>query len=210
MIDKCVTESAWLHTWKLDAALGNSNFNGDTFTPTNGTYGGIGDVNGYGGGNNAWYGLGHYIPFDRRQRSGGCSGTGAARTTASSGTTRTRRCRRARQPHPRRWWAVLMSNLHETAWHDYLRPDLGQSAVLGAHQERHALRRGRALGGRAHASPTGASGDDDDGINELVIYNERVMGVFESIGGAAPVRQGCRLQLPWSARHAYWAGTEGD
>src|SRR5205814_9438503 len=51
MIDKCATESAWLHTWKLDPALDNPNFNGDTFTPVNATYGGIGDVNGYGGSN---------------------------------------------------------------------------------------------------------------------------------------------------------------
>src|SRR5439155_5096986 len=38
MIDKCAVESAWLHTWKLDAALDNPDFNGDTFTPTYGTY----------------------------------------------------------------------------------------------------------------------------------------------------------------------------
>ncbi|MEO5987785.1 MAG: hypothetical protein ABIU54_01935, partial [Candidatus Eisenbacteria bacterium] len=64
MIDKCAVESAWLSTWKLDPALTNSNFNGDTFTPTYGTYGGIGDVNGYGGNNNAWYtDWAGYVPY---------------------------------------------------------------------------------------------------------------------------------------------------
>ncbi|MDY6914739.1 MAG: hypothetical protein SVM86_00265 [Candidatus Cloacimonadota bacterium] len=44
-----------VNVWKLDEALGNSDFNGTTAEITTGTYGLLGGTDGYGGGNNSWY-----------------------------------------------------------------------------------------------------------------------------------------------------------
>mgnify|MGYP003306647024 FL=1 len=44
-----------VNIWKLDAALYNSDFNGSGIDVQNGTYGLLGDSDGYGGGNNSWY-----------------------------------------------------------------------------------------------------------------------------------------------------------
>ena len=105
MIDKCATESAWLHTWKLDAALGNANFNGDTFTPANGTYGEIGGADGYGGSNNGWYSaLGRLGPLlHRRQRQRRLRRHGRQLQELRHAVERRlrRAAGRARQQHPR-------------------------------------------------------------------------------------------------------------
>ena len=220
MIQKCSTESAWLHTWKLDAAIGNANFNGDTFTPTYGTYGGIGDVQGYGGNNNAWYtDWAGYVPYSTGGNgSGACGGSGNCKNFGTLWND----AHSALQAAPNNaireaGWYVLMSNLHETAWHDYLGgPISGWQRQYASHIKNASVYAEAARwAGGVYANATGCylSDIDDDGTNELVIYNDRVMGVFESIGGRCTqlFAKGSGYAYPViGVDNAYWAGTEGD
>lgn len=221
MIDKCLTESAWLHTWKLDPALANGNFNGDTFTPVNGTYGTIGGTDGYGGSNNAWYGhWAGYIPYSTGgDGSGGCAGTGG---NCKNHGTLWNDAHAALQAAPdnnirEAGWYVLMTNLHETGWHDYLGgPISGWERQYSAHIKNAVVYAEAARwAGGLYADATGAFfGDvDDDGIDELVMYNDRVFAAFESIGGRASwvfARDGGSNFSVVGVDNAYWYGTEGD
>ncbi len=220
MIDKCSTESAWLHTWKLDAAISNADFNGDTFTPTYGTYGNIGDVQGYGGNNNAWYSdWAGYIPYSTGGNgSGGYSGSGSGKNHGQLWNDAHAALQAAPDNKIRETgWYVLMSNLHETAWHDYLGGPLsGWERQYSAHIK-NAMPYAEAArwAGGQYANPTGCflTDIDDDGVNELVIYNDRVMGVFESIGGRCTQLFAKGSDYAYSVvgiDNAYWAGTEGD
>ncbi len=221
MIDKCQVESAWLSTWKLDPALSNANFNGDTFTPTYGTYGGIGDVNGYGGSNNSWYGnWAGYVPYVT-----GGNGNGVYSGGGGNGKNHGQLwndAHAALQAAPNNkiretGWYVLMSNLHETAWHDYLGgPISGWQRQYSAHiKNSQVYAEAARWAGGLYASPTGAffSDIDNDGNSEIVIYNDRVLGVFESIGGRCTQLFAKGSGYDFSVvgiDNAYWAGTEGD
>ena len=221
MIGKCATESAWLHTWKLDSALGNANFNGDTFTPANGTYGGIGDVNGYGGGNNAWYtDWAGYVPYSTGGNgSGGCAGTGG---NCKNHGTLWNDAHAALQAAPdngirEAGWYVMMTDLHETGWHDYLGGPLsGWQRQYSAHiKNANVYAEAARWAGGQFVNPTGAyfSDIDDDGTSELVMYNDRVLAAFESIGGRAPwvfAKSGGTNFSVVGVDDAYWYGTEGD
>ena len=220
MIDKCSVESAWLHTWKLDAALNNPDFNGDTFTPTYGTYGGIGDVQGYGGSNNAWYtDWAGYIPYSTGGNgSGGYSGSGSGKNHGQLWNDAHAALQAAPDNKIRdTGWYVLMSNLHETGWHDYLGGPLsGWERQYSAHIK-NALPYAEAArwAGGLYSNPTGCflTDIDDDGQNELVIYNERVLGVFEAVGGRCTQLFAKGSNYSYSVvgiDNAYWAGTEGD
>ncbi len=220
MIDKCSTESAWLHTWKLDAALGNPDFNGDTFTPTYGTYGGIGDVNGYGGNNNAWYtDWAGFVPYTTGGNgTGGCGGGGNCRNHGQLWNDAHAALQAAPDNGIRETgWYVLMTNLHETAWHDGLGGQLsGWERQYSAHIKNALVyaEAARWAGGQ-YANPTGCylSDIDGDGNNEMVMYNDRVMAVFESIGGRCTQLFAKGTGYGYSVigiDNAYWAGTEGD
>lgn len=220
IIDKCATESAWLHTWKLDAALGNPDFNGDTFTPTYGTYGGIGDVHGYGGGNNAWYShWAGYVPYSTGgDGSGGCGGGGNCKNHGQLWNDAHASLQAAPNNAIRETgWYVLMTNLHETGWHDYLGGPLsGWQRQYSAHLPKanvHA-EAARWAGGLYASASGGFTGDvDNDGVNELVLYNDRLYAVFESIGGRCTHLFAKGPGYDYSVvgiDNAYWAGTEGD
>lgn len=220
MIDKCSTESAWLSTWKLDAALTNPNFNGDTFTPTYGTYGGIGDVNGYGGNNNAWYSnWAGYVPYSTGGNgSGGCGGGGNCKNHGTLWNDAHAALQAAPNNKIRETgWYVLMTNLHETAWHDYLGGPLsGWQRQYSAHiPKANVYAEAARWAGGLYASATGAfQGDvDNDGNNELVLYNDRLYAVFESVGGRCTHLFAKGSDYDYSVvgiDNAYWAGTEGD
>lgn len=220
MIDKCATESAWLHTWKLDPALNNPDFNGDTFVPGTGTYGGIGDVNGYGGNNNAWYtDWAGYIPYSTGGNgSGGFGGNGNGKNHGQLWNDAHAALQAAPDNKIRETgWYVLMSNLHETGWHDYLGGPLsGWQRQYSAHIKNASVyaEAARWAGGQ-YANPTGCflSDIDDDGQNELILYNDRLFGVFESIGGRCTQLFAKGSDYSYSVvgiDNAYWAGTEGD
>ncbi|MEO5989244.1 MAG: FlgD immunoglobulin-like domain containing protein, partial [Candidatus Eisenbacteria bacterium] len=114
-------------------------------------------------------------------------------------------------------WYVLMSNLHETGWHDYLGGPLsGWQRQYSAHiKNAQVYAEAARWAGGQYASATGAffSDIDNDGNNELVIHNDRVFGVFESIGGRCTQLFAKGSGYEFSVvgiDNAYWAGTEGD
>ena len=220
MLDKCSTESAWLSTWKLDPAVANPNFNGDTFTPTYGTYGGIGDVQGYGGNNNAWYAdWAGYIPYSTGGNgSGGCGGGGNCRNHGQLWNDAHAALQAAPNNNIREaGWYVLMTNLHETAWHDYLGgPISGWQRQYAAHiKNAKVYAEAARWAGGIYASTCAAypSDIDGDGANEIVLFNDRVFAVFETIGGRLTHLFAKGPGYNYSVigvDNAYWAGTEGD
>uniref|UniRef100_A0A832I1S2 T9SS type A sorting domain-containing protein n=1 Tax=Eiseniibacteriota bacterium TaxID=2212470 RepID=A0A832I1S2_UNCEI len=221
MIAKCQTESAWLRTWKLDAALNHPNFNGVTFVPGTGTYGAIGGADGYGGGNNGWYtNWAGYVPYaNGGNGSGGCAGAGG---NCKNHGQLWNDAHLALQNAPNNaireaGWYVLMTNLHETAWHDYLGGPISgwQRQYAAKIKNANVYAEAARWAGGLYASPTGAftSDIDNDGYAELVMHNDRVLAVFESIGGRATHLFAKGPGYGYSVvgvDNAYWAGTEGD
>jgi len=220
MIEKCQTESAWLHTWKLDPAIANPDFNGDTFTPTYGTYGTIGGTDGYGGNNNAWYGdWAGYVPYSTGGNgSGGCGGGGNCKNHGQLWND----AHAALQASPdnrirETGWYVLMTNLHETAWHDHLGgPISGWQRQYSSHiKNANVYAEAARWAGGLYANTTGAflADLDNDGVQELAVHNDRVFAVFESIGGRCTQLFAKGPGYDYSVvgiDNAYWAGTEGD
>ena len=222
MIDKCRTESAWLSTWKLADALGNPNFNGSgSMAPTYGTYGGIGDVNGYGGNNNAWYtDYAGYIPYvNGGDGSGGCAGTGGNCKNHGQLWNDAHAALQAAPDNAIReaGWYVLMTNLHETGWHDYLGGPLSgwQRQYAGHIKNANVYAEAARWAGGLYASATGAffSDIDNDGFDELLMHNDRVFGVFEGTGARCThlFARGPGYAYPViGVDNAYWYGTEAD
>ena len=110
-----------------------------------------------------------------------------------------------------------MTNLHETGWHDYLGgPISGWQRQYSAHiKNANVYAEAARWAGGLYANPTGAFfGDlDNDGVDELVMYNDRVLAVFESIGGRAAwvfAKDGGSSYSVVGVDNAYWYGTEGD
>jgi hypothetical protein len=220
MMEKCQTEGAWLHTWKLDAAMQNSNFDGDTFTPTYGTYGSIGGTDGYGGSNNAWYpDWAGYIPFaNGGDGFGGCGGGGNCKNHGQIWNDAHFALQSAPDNSIREaGWYVMMTNLHETGWHDYVGgPISGWQLQYSGHiKNANIYAEASRWAGGLFAGETGAflSDVDNDGIDELVIHNDRVMGVIESIGGRCTHLFAKGPSYDYSVigvDNAFWAGTQGD
>jgi hypothetical protein len=114
-------------------------------------------------------------------------------------------------------WYVMMTNLHELGWHDYMGGPISDwtkkysSHVKNANVYAEASRWAAGL----YVSPTGAylSDIDNDGYSELVMYNDRVMAVFESVGGRAVNVFAKGADYNFSVvgvDNAYWYGTEAD
>ena len=201
-------------TWKLTDVLLDAGFTTQTLTLQNGTYGMLGEFYGYGGyaGNsNFWYGdwagyagdanLDAHIP---KWNYGAQWAHTLGKCTAGPVNNLNEMA-----------WYVLMTNLHETGWHDE-----GEVSGWQHHYSNH-IRSGNAHAeaarwvGGLYMDPTGAytSDFDDDGTDELVMYNDRVLAVFDPIGG----------KLQWlfckgsgynysvvSNDNVYWADTDGD
>jgi hypothetical protein len=220
MMDKCQTESAWLSTWKLDAALTNANFNGDTFTPTYGTYGSIGGTDGYGGGNNGWYSdWAGYVPFaNGGDGFGGCGGGGNCKNHGQIWNDAHSALQSAPDNGIREaGWYVMMTNLHETGWHDYLGgPISGWQLQYSGHiKNTNIYAEAARWAGGEFAGTTGAflSDVDNDGNEEMVLHNDRVMAVFESIGGRCTHLFAKGSGYEYSVigvDNAFWAGTQAD
>ncbi len=194
MLDKCVSESSWLHAWKLADALSNGNFTGSgSMALTNGTYWSIGGTDGYGGSNNVWYThWAGYVPYvtggdgygNCAAGGGNCKNYGTMRDDAYDALMAA-----PNNNISQAGWYVMMTNLHEQGWHDYMGGPISDwvkkysSHVKNANVYAEASR--WAAG--EYLNPTGAylSDIDNDGYSELVMYNDRVFAVFESIGGRA-------------------------
>ena len=189
-VGKCSDESAWLSTWKLADALSNSNFNGDTFSPTPGTYTEIGGFDGYGGGDNGWYThWAAWIPWaNGGDGSGNCAGGGNCK---DYGTLWSEACN-ALMAAPdnslsQAGWYVLMTNLYETGWHDGMGGDIsGWQQHYSSHIKNTMIyaEASHWLNGD-YATTTAAyfSDVDNDGYDEVVMHSDRLFAVIEGVGG---------------------------
>jgi hypothetical protein len=211
LLQQCANSGGAVGVWKLTDVLLDAGFTTQGLTLQNGTYGLLGEFAGYGGGNNAWYGDwagytgdsnldGHIPKWDYgTQWNHVLTDILAAPANNLSEMA----------------WYVLMTNLHETGWHDE-----GEISGWQHHYSNH-IRMGNAHAEASrwaaglYVNPTGAyaSDFDDDGADELVMYNDRLLAVFDAIGG----------KLQWlfckgtdydysviSNDNAYWADTDGD
>jgi hypothetical protein len=221
MLGKCRTESAWLSTWKLADAIVNPDFNGSgSMNVTYGTYHTIGGTDGYGGNNNAWYGsYAGFVPYSTGGNgNGGCGGGGNCKNHGQLWNDAHAALQAAPDNSIREaGWYVLMSNLHETGWHDYLGGPLsGWQRQYAAHIKNASVYAEAARwAGGLYASPTGCflSDPDNDGVQEIVMHNDRLFGVFESIGGRLThlFAKGADYAYPViGCDNVYWASTEGD
>ncbi len=220
-VGKCATESAWLHTWKLADAMSNPDFTGDTMTITPGTYTEIGGGGGYGGGDNGWYNhwAGWVPTANGGNASGACAGTGG---NCKNYGTLWNEAYGALMSAPdnnvsQAGWYVLMTNLHETAWHDYMGgPISGWQHKYSAHIKNamvYAEAAHWANGEYATATNAYLSDLDNDGFQEAVLHNDRLFAVFEGTGGRLThlfVRGSGYDDTAIGVDNAYWSDTEGD
>ncbi|MBU1984419.1 hypothetical protein KJ815_08420 [bacterium] len=209
----------WVHdnypavgAWKLDAALANSDFNGWGINVGNGTYGLIGGTDGYGGSNNSWYthwaGTASHSDFHNPAWNYGHAWWQTYLKVMGSPSNNLSETA----------WYVMMTNLHETGWHDYM------GGPISGWQHRYSshIKNANVYAEAAHwaageyAIPVNAyfADPDSDGVSELMIHNDRVMAVFEPTGGRA---QWIFAKTPSSDNYSivgscntYWAETEGD
>lgn len=220
-VNKCATESAWLHTWKLADALSNPDFTGDTMNVAPGTYNEIGGAAGYGGGDNGWYThWAGYVPFaNGGNGSGVCGGAGG---NCKNYGTLWNDAFSALMAAPdnnvsQAGWYVLMTNLHETAWHD------GMGGPISGWQHKYAAHIKNAMiyaeashwAAGQYATTTSAylTDIDNDGYQEAVLHNDRLFAVFEGNGGRLTnlfVRGGGANDTAIGVDNAYWSDTEGD
>lgn len=220
-VGKCQAESAWLHTWKLADALSNPDFNGDSMTPAPGTYGEIGGGAGYGGGDNGWYThWAGWVPYaNGGNASGACAGTGG---NCKNYGTLWNDAYNALMAAPdnnvsQAGWYVLMTNLHETAWHDGMGgPISGWQHKYSAHIKNamvYAAASHWANGEYATTTNAYLSDIDNDGWQEAVLHNDRLFAVFEGNGGRMThlfVRGAGYDDTAIGVDNAYWSDTEGD
>ncbi len=220
-IGKCNTESAWLHTWKLADAVANPDFNGDTFSPIPGTYNEIGGTNGYGGGDNGWYThWAGWIPYaNGGDGNGNCAGSGG---NCKDYGTLWNDAYNALMAAPNNnlsqaGWYVLMTNLHETAWHDGMGgPISGWQHKYSAHIKNamiYAEAAHWAAGEYATTTDAYTADIDDDGYDEVVMHNDRLFCVFEANGGRLTnmfVKGPGYDDTAIGVDNAYWSGTDAD
>jgi hypothetical protein len=211
VLQQCSNNSTTVGVWKLTAVLQDPSFTTQTLLLQNGTYNSLGGFGGYGGSNNSWYGdwagymgasnLDGHIP---KWNYGAQWSFTLNKIIAGPANNLGEMA-----------WYILMTNLHETGWHDS-----GEISGWEHHYSNH-IRMGNAHAEAArwaaglYANPTGAYTTDfeDDGSTELVLYNDRLLAVFDAIGG----------KLQWlfckgsnynysvvSNDNAYWVDTDGD
>lgn len=211
LLQQCANNRSTVTVWKLTDVLQDPGFMTQSIVLQNGTYGLLGEFYGYGGGNNSWYGdwagykgdsnLDAHIPKWDYGTQWNFAFNKILNVPANS----------LREMA----WYVLLTNLHETGWHDG-----GQISGWQHHYSNH-IRFANAHAEAArwaaglYSNPTGAylSDFEDDGREELVLYNDRLLAVFDPIGG----------KLQWlfckgsgysysvvSNDNVYWADTDGD
>jgi len=112
-------------------------------------------------------------------------------------------------------WYVLMTNLYETGWHD-------EGEVAGwEHRYSSHIKNANVYALASHwangefAEVTGAYFEDIDidGVDELVLHNDRVFAVFESIGGKLQWLFAKGVDYNYSVVGncaAYWSESDGD
>ncbi len=222
-INKCSSESAWINVWKVADAVSNPDFQGSSsMNIIYGTYQEIGGTDGYGGGNNGWYThWAGYVPYANGgdgdgncdpARGGNCKDFGTLWNDAYSALMAA-----PENNISQAGWYVLMTNLHETGWHDGMGGDIsGWELKYSGHIKNASMYAEAAHWANGeYASTTGAyfSDIDNDGYQELVMHNDRVFAIFEGIGGRAVnifARGSDYNHSIVGVDNAYWAGTTAD
>lgn len=211
ILQQCSNNSATVGVWKLTAVLQDAGFTTQPLTLQNGTYGLLGGFEGYGYANNSWYG--NWAGYTG---SSNLDGHSPKWNYGTQWTNTLTKILGAPDNNLREMaWYVLMTNLHETGWHDS-----GEISGWQHHYSNH-IRMGNAhaeaarWAGGLYTNATGAytSDFDEDSATELVMYNDRILAVFDPIGG----------KLQWlfckdsgynysvvSNDNAYWPDTDGD
>ncbi len=212
VLQQCSLNSGSISVWKVDDII--TSFPSYAMTLQNGTYGLLGEWYGYGGSCNQWYcdwaGYTGDANLDAHSPKWGYEGIWQnARNKIVTGPD---------NALSEAAWYVMMSMLHETGWQDG-----GQIAdwenrysnhIKNANPYSEAARWAEGWGSYG-TNPTGAylADFDEDGSDEAVIYNDRVMAVFESIGGKANWIFAKGSGYGYSVvgnDNVYWADTSGD
>ncbi len=214
VIRQCWLNSGTVAVWKLSDVIHHGPFISGISNPTiqNGTYGLLGGKWGYGGGNNSWYihwagysDPAHVWDFHTPTWNYGTIWTNAYNTIMASPANDLSETA----------WYVMMTNLHETGWHDegeisgwiYRYSNKIKNANVYAEAARWA--------NGDYASATGAylSDIDQDGQVEGVIHNDKLFAVIEPIGGRIvhlfAQETGDEYSVIGNC-NVYWTDTEGD
>ncbi|HSG27303.1 MAG TPA: hypothetical protein VLA34_02395, partial [Candidatus Krumholzibacterium sp.] len=221
-INKCQAENSWIAVWKVADAVTNPNFSGTTMNVTYGTYTEIGGTGGYGGGDNGWYThWAGYVPYANGGDGNGNCDPGRGGNCKDFGTL-WNDAYNALMAAPdndisQAGWYVLMTNLHETGWHDALGGDISGWQLQYSSHIKNAMMYAEAAhwANGEYTTTTAAyfSDIDNDGYDELVMHNDRVFAVFEGIGGRATNIFAKGIDYNYSVigvDNAYWAGTTAD
>jgi hypothetical protein len=199
-----------INVWKLEDAITNPDFNGTGANITNGTYGLLGGTDGYGGSNNSWYinwaSTPSHSDFHDPKWNYGYIWSEAFNFLMSVNDNSLAQL----------GWYTLMINLHETGWHTS-----GQIADWEHRYSTHIknanvyTQASRWADGQYTAITACYTDDiDHDGMDELVMHNDKVFMVFEKIGGKANwvfYKDGLgNAYSVVSSDMAYWSESEGD
>jgi hypothetical protein len=199
-----------INVWKLEDAITNPDFNGTGAEITNGTYGLLGGTGGYGGSNNSWYINWASTPSHSDNHNPkwnyGYIWSEAYNFLMSVNDNSLAQL----------GWYTLMINLHETGWHTS-----GEIADWEHRYSSHIknsnvyTQASRWADGQYIVTTACYFDDiDHDGTDELVMHNDKVFMVFESIGGKANwvfYKDGLgNAYSVVSSDMAYWSESEGD
>ncbi len=199
-----------VNVWKLTDAMQNPDFNGTGAEITPGTYGLLGGADGYGGSNNSWYtswaGTASHSDFHDPAWNYGYIWDDAYNHLMDAPDNNLSQLA----------WYILMINLHETGWHD------GGDIAGWEHRYSSHIKNANVYAEAArwadgqYEAPLAAYYDDidRDGTDEVVMHNQRIFAVFESIGGKV---NWLFYKDDYGNAHsvvgsdmAYWSETDGD
>ncbi|MFH1279446.1 MAG: T9SS type A sorting domain-containing protein [Candidatus Eisenbacteria bacterium] len=213
VLQQCSINSGTVAVWKLSDAIHHGAFlRSNNPTIQNGTYGLLGGKWGYGGGNNSWYI--DWAAYDDPQHVWDFHVPTWDYGTIWNNTYNKIMGSPANDLSETAWY-VMMTNLHETGWHDngeisgwiYRYSNHIKNANVYAEASRWA--------NGDYPAATGAylSDIDEDGEDEGVIYNENLFAVIEPIGGRIVYLFAQEAGDEYSVIgncNVYWADTEGD
>ncbi len=205
--------SATVHVWRLTDAIYEPAFQSGTggIVVQNATYGLLGAHGGYGGSCNGWYtDWAGYVGPDNSDAHDPKWDYGTIWNNAWTKLSGV-----PSNDVSEAGWYTMMSMLHETGWHDD-----GQISGWIHHYSNHiknanVYAEAARWAGGLYAENAGAfpADLDEDGVEELVIYNDRLYAVFESVGGrlAWMFAKGIDHAYPVIGNDpVYWADTNGD
>ena len=211
VVEWCADTYPGVDVWKLDEAINNSGFDYPGIDLVNGTYASLGGTDGYGGGNNFWY-----VDWDSSRSHSDFHNPKWGYTQVwqdACNSLMTAPDNNLAQAG----WYVLMGMLSETGWHDEDGQISGWEQRYSSHMKNanvYAEAAHWANGEYANQTAAYFSDIDHDGADELVMHNDSLFAVFESIGGKANwifVKEDTSVNCSVVGNDpVYWAETEGD